>query len=92
MNTTTLLTKVKEEKGPSSHVNNVHFPTNPSHCSQLNKNGKETRTTTYNEFRHHEFGSDVPSYITIISVDNSIKSLSESKCIRTYFLGNLKTL
>ena len=92
MNTTTLLTKGKEEKGPSSHVNNVHFPTNPNQCSQLNKNGTETHTIMYDEFRHHEFGSGVPSYITSIGVGHSIKRLSESTCIQTYFLGNLKTM
>jgi hypothetical protein len=92
MNTTTLLIKGKEEKGPSSHVNNVHFPTNPSHYSQLNKNGTETHTIMYDEFRHNEFGSGVPSYITFIRVGHSIKCLSESTCIKTYFLGNLKTL
>ena len=78
MNTTTLLTKGKEEKGPSSHVNNVHFPMNPSHCSQLNKNGTETHTIMYDEFRHHEFGSVFLHTKTFINVGHSIKCLSES--------------
>jgi len=40
----------------------------------------------YDEFRHHEFGSGVPSYITFTSVGHSIKCLSESTCTKNIFL------
>jgi hypothetical protein len=47
--------------GAGSHVNNVHFPTNPSHYSKLNRKGKEKRTTIFDELRDHKCGPGVPS-------------------------------